>query len=172
MTSRHRRRCGRTRPTRAARDIGGDTPSPSACTESVSITAPTAVNSLTFYNIGVSDLDPLRYDLYFQRFLNEDRASPADADLDFGWDEREDVHRFVTDRWGQERVAVTCTTVHFRERAAFRETAKVFGYSDDQVTQILSSYRSQTQRIEDDEIRRLWNQAGKILGKPRRCGAG
>jgi DNA-directed DNA polymerase III PolC len=129
-----------------------------------------AANSLTFYNIGVSDLDPIRYDLYFQRFLNEDRASPPDADLDFGWDERDDVHRFVTDRWGQERVAVTCTTVHFRERAAFRETAKVFGYSDDQVTQILSSHRSQTQRIEDDEIRRLWSQAGKILGKPRHLG--
>ena len=129
-----------------------------------------AANSLTFYNIGISDLDPIRYDLYFQRFLNEDRASPPDADLDFGWDERDDVHRFVTDRWGQERVAVTCTTVHFRERAAFRETAKVFGYSDDQVTQILSSHRSQTQRIEDDEIRRLWNQAGKILGKPRHLG--
>ncbi len=129
-----------------------------------------AANSLTFYNIGVSDLDPIRYDLYFQRFLNEDRASPPDADLDFGWDERADVHRFITDRWGQERVAVTCTTVHFRERAAFRETAKVFGYSDDQVTQILSSQKSRTQRIEDDEIRRLWSQAEKIRGKPRHLG--
>lgn len=129
-----------------------------------------AANSLTFYNIGVSDLDPIRYDLYFQRFLNEDRASPPDADLDFGWDERDDVHRFVTDRWGEERVAVTCTTVHFRERAAFRETAKVYGYSDDQITQILDSHRSRTQRIEDDELRRLWNQAGKVRGKPRHLG--
>lgn len=77
-----------------------------------------AANSITFYNIGVSDLDPIRYDLYFQRFLNEDRASPPDADLDFGWDERDEVQKFIAERWGQERVAVTCTTNHFRERAA------------------------------------------------------
>ena len=77
-----------------------------------------AANSITFYNIGVSDLDPIRYDLYFQRFLNEDRASPPDADLDFGWDERDEVQKFIAERWGQERVAATCTTNHFRERAA------------------------------------------------------
>jgi len=129
-----------------------------------------AANSLTFYNIGVSDLDPIRYDLYFQRFLNEDRASPPDADLDFGWDERDQVHEFMAERWGRERVAVTCTTIHFRERAAFRETAKVFGYSDDQITEILDSHKSRTKRIEDDEIRRLWKLAGTIKGKPRFLG--
>jgi len=59
-----------------------------------------AANSITFYNIGVSDLDPIRYDLYFQRFLNEERASPPDADLDFGWDERDEVQKFIARRWG------------------------------------------------------------------------
>jgi error-prone DNA polymerase len=129
-----------------------------------------AANSLTFYNIGVSDLDPIRYDLYFQRFLNEDRASPPDADLDFGWDERDEVQKFIARRWGQERVAVTCTTNHFRERAAFRETAKVYGYTDDQVSQILDSHKSRTQRIEDDELRRIWQVAGTVRGKPRFLG--
>ena len=129
-----------------------------------------AANSLTFYNIGVSDLDPIRYDLYFQRFLNEDRASPPDADLDFGWDERDDVQRFMAERWGQDHVAVTCTTNHFRERAAFRETAKVHGYTDDQVTEILESHKSRTQRIDDDELQRLWQLAGTIRGKPRFLG--
>lgn len=129
-----------------------------------------AANSLTFYNIGVSDLDPIRYDLYFQRFLNEDRASPPDADLDFGWDERDQVHEFMTRRWGEERVAVTCTTIHFRERAAFRETAKVFGYSDEQVSEILDSHKSRTKRIDDNEIRRLWELSRRIKGKPRFLG--
>lgn len=129
-----------------------------------------AANSITFYNIGVSDLDPIRYDLYFQRFLNEDRASPPDADLDFGWDERDEVQKFISRRWGEERVAVTCTTNHFRERAAFRETAKVFGYTDDEVTRILESHRSRTKRIEDDEIRRIWQVAGTVRGKPRFLG--
>lgn len=129
-----------------------------------------AANSLTFYNIGVSDLDPIRYDLYFQRFLNEDRASPPDADLDFGWDERDEVQKFIARRWGQERVAITCTTNHFRERAAFRETAKVYGYTDDQVSQILDSNKSRTRRIEDDDIRHIWQVAGTVRGKPRFLG--
>jgi error-prone DNA polymerase len=129
-----------------------------------------AANSITFYNIGVSDLDPIRYDLYFQRFLNEDRASPPDADLDFGWDERDEVQKFIAERWGQERVAVTCTTNHFRERAAFRETAKVYGYTDDQVTEILDSHKSKTKRIEDDELRRIWRVADTVRGKPRFLG--
>ena len=129
-----------------------------------------AANSITFYNIGVSDLDPIRYDLYFQRFLNEERASPPDADLDFGWDERDEVQKFISRRWGQERVAITCTTNHFRERAAFRETAKVYGYTDEQVSQILDSHKSRTKRIDDDEIRRIWQVAGTVRGKPRFLG--
>ena len=129
-----------------------------------------AANSITFYNIGVSDLDPIRHDLYFQRFLNEDRASPPDADLDFGWDERDEVQRFITRRWGEEHVAVTCTTHHFRGRAAFRETAKVHGYTDDEVTRILRSHKSREARIDDAGIRRLWELAATIRGKPRFLG--
>ena len=129
-----------------------------------------AANSITFYNIGVSDLDPIRYDLYFQRFLNEDRASPPDADLDFGWDEREEVFGFMSERWGVDCVAVTCTTNHFRERAAFRETAKAFGYTEEQITHILASRKTRTKQIDDEEIRRLWDLAGTIRGKPRFLG--
>jgi len=129
-----------------------------------------AANSITFYNIGVSDLDPIRYDLYFERFLNEERASPPDADLDFGWDERDQALEFMVDRWGEDRVAVTCTTNHFRERAAFRETAKVFGYTDEDVSEILVSYRTRSKRIEDAQIDRVWELAEQIRGKPRFLG--
>ena len=121
-----------------------------------------AANSITFYNIGVSDLDPIRNDLYFQRFLNEDRASPPDADLDFGWDERDQALEFMVDRWGADRVAITCTTNHFRERAAFRETAKVFGYTDEDVSDILASYRTRSKRIEDADIDRVWELAAQV----------
>jgi error-prone DNA polymerase len=129
-----------------------------------------AANSMTFYNIGVSDLDPIKYDLYFQRFLNEDRASPPDADLDFGWDEREKALDHLVDKWGRDRVAITCTTNHFRRRAAFRETAKAFGYSEEQVTEVLKSHKTRTKRIDDDEIRHLLALAEKIRGKPRFLG--
>ena len=129
-----------------------------------------AANSLTFYNLGVSDLDPIRYDLYFQRFLNEDRASPPDADLDFGWDEREGVLDHVAERFGRERVAITCTTNHFRQRAAFREVAKVFGFSEEQVRLIHNSQGSKAKRLHDDEIQRVLTWAQKVKGRPRFLG--
>ncbi len=135
-----------------------------------SILRGSAANSITFYNIGVSDLDPVKYDFYFQRFLNEERASPPDADLDFGWDERDMVLDYMSDTWGQDRVAMVCTTNHFRYRAAFRETAKVFGYTEEQVTEILKSWKTFSRRIEDDEIRFLMQMAERIRGKPRFLG--
>ena len=129
-----------------------------------------AANSITFYNIGVSDLDPIKYDLYFQRFLNEERASPPDADLDFGWDERDQVLEYMVKTWGRDRVAMVCTTNHFRYRAAFRESAKVYGYTDDQITKIIKSWKTISRRIDDAEIRFLMETAEKIRGKPRFLG--
>jgi error-prone DNA polymerase len=129
-----------------------------------------AANSMTFYNIGVSDLDPIKYDLYFQRFLNEDRASPPDADLDFGWDERERGLDYLVEKWGRERVAITCTFNHFRRRAAFREVAKALGHTEEHITQILKSHKTRTKRIMDDEIGDILALAEKIRGKPRFLG--
>jgi len=142
-----------------------------------------AANSITFYNIGVSDLDPIRYDLYFQRFLNEDRASPPDADLDFGWDEREEALDYMVKRWGRDRVAITCTTNHFRRRAAFRETAKVFGYSEEQVTRLMGDRQTMSAHASDQagrgsglpdprdsELSQIVAMAERIRGKPRFLG--
>ena len=129
-----------------------------------------AANSITFYNIGVSDLDPVKYDLYFERFLNEDRASPPDADLDFGWDERERALDYMVQRWGRERVAITCTTNHFRSAAAFRETAKVMGYSDEQISAVMESHRTRSRRLDDDELRSIAALSARIRGKPRFLG--
>ncbi|HUI91884.1 MAG TPA: DNA polymerase III subunit alpha [Chitinivibrionales bacterium] len=126
-----------------------------------------AANSITFYNIGASDLDPVRYNLYFERFLNEDRASPPDADLDFGWDERDAAFDYFVNTWGRDRVAVLATVNHMRRRAAFREVAKVFGYSEEQVTGLLDRYSLPQ---EDPDIQRVLAYANKVRGKPRFLG--
>ncbi len=129
-----------------------------------------AANAITFYNLGVSNLDPITNDLYFQRFLNEDRASPPDADLDFGWDERDQALTYLVEKWGRERVAITCTTNHFRKRAALRECALVYGYSEEQVTSLVRSWRKGADHLHDDDIAMLLASAQKILGKPRFLG--
>lgn len=135
-----------------------------------SILRGSGANSITFYNLGVCNLDPIAHKLYFQRFLNEDRAAPPDADLDFGWDERDAALKFMVERFGRDRVAITCTTNRFRLRAAFREAAKVFGYSDEQVTEVLGSFQTRSQRIDHAEVKRIGAWARKLEGKARFIG--
>ena len=150
----------------AARTLSGGWRSP----QDTTILRGSAANAITFYDLGVSTLDPVRHDLYFQRFLNEERASPPDADLDFGWDEREQALDYMVRRWGRERVAVTCTTSHFRRRAAFRETAKVFGYSEEQASAILDCQRSKSRKLDAGEIHTVARYASAVMGKPRFLG--
>ncbi|HKP95409.1 MAG TPA: PHP domain-containing protein [Fibrobacteria bacterium] len=135
-----------------------------------SILRGSGANSITFYNLGVCNLDPIALKLYFQRFLNEDRAAPPDADLDFGWDERARALKWMADHFGRDRVAITCTTNTFRGRAAFRETAKVFGYSDEQVSTVLDSFETKSRRLDDDQIRGILAWAERLRGKPRFLG--
>jgi error-prone DNA polymerase len=139
---------------------------PSECT----LLRGSAANSITFYNLGASDLDPLQHGLYFQRFLNEDRASPPDADLDFGWDEREHILDWMVMRFGRDRVAITGTTNRFQYRSAFREVAKVMGYSEAQVTEVLDPREGVRQRPDDATLRSITAIAARLQGKPHFLG--
>ncbi|MCF8268237.1 MAG: PHP domain-containing protein [Ignavibacteriales bacterium] len=93
-----------------------------------------AANSLVAYCLGFTQVDPLKHNLYFERFLNRGRTSPPDVDLDFSWKERDEIVRYVFDKYGYNRVAMICTNVTFRARSAFRETAKVFGIPESEIS--------------------------------------
>ncbi len=86
-----------------------------------------AAASLVSYALGITHVDPLRYDLYFDRFLNPGRKDPPDIDVDFCWDERDDILKFVFDTYGEEQAAMIANHVTLRLRAAVREVAKVYG---------------------------------------------
>ncbi|CAG0974991.1 partial DNA polymerase III subunit alpha, partial [Anaerolineae bacterium] len=72
---------------------------------------------------------------YFERFLNKSRTTPPDVDIDFSWRERDEIIKYVFDKYGYDRVAMISTTVTFRARSAFRETAKVFGISEAELSE-------------------------------------
>lgn len=93
-----------------------------------------AANSLVSYCLGFTEVDPIKYNLYFERFLNRGRLSPPDVDLDFSWKERDEIIKYVYDKYGYDHVAMISTTVTFRARSAFRETAKVFGISESEIS--------------------------------------
>jgi len=93
-----------------------------------------AANSLVSYCLGFTEIDPIAHNLYFERFLNRARTSPPDVDLDFSWRERDEIVKYVYEKYGYDRVAMISTTVTFRARSAFRETAKVFGVSEREIS--------------------------------------
>ncbi|MBU0475523.1 MAG: PHP domain-containing protein [Bacteroidetes bacterium] len=93
-----------------------------------------AGGSLVSYCLGISQADPIKYNLYFERFLNDARKDPPDIDLDFSWKERDEIIKYVFDKYGYSHVAMISTTVTFRARSAFRETAKAFGISEHEIS--------------------------------------
>ncbi len=86
-----------------------------------------AAASLVAYCLGITHVDPVRHNLFFERFLNEGRTDPPDIDIDFPWDERDGVLDFAFARYGARRAAMVCNQVGFKGRAAVREVAKVYG---------------------------------------------
>jgi len=84
-------------------------------------------NSLVAYNLGISDVNPIDLELYFERFINPHRSSPPDFDIDFSWDERDDVTRYLIERYGKEHVALLGTYSTFKGKSIIREIGKVLG---------------------------------------------
>jgi DNA-directed DNA polymerase III PolC len=87
-----------------------------------------AAGSIVAYSLRITDLDPLRYDLLFERFLNPERVSMPDIDVDFSVRGREQVIRYVTDKYGKESVAQIVTFGKMFPRAATRDAARVLGF--------------------------------------------
>lgn len=93
-----------------------------------------AANSIVAYCLDLTQIEPVSNNLFFDRFLNRARSSPPDVDIDFSWKERDEMIKYVFEKYGYENVAMISTHVTFRAKSAFRETAKAFGISDNEIS--------------------------------------
>lgn len=93
-----------------------------------------AAASVVAYCLGITNVDPIRHNLYFERFLNLDREDPPDIDVDFAWDERDAVIEDVFRQYGEAHCARVCTHVFYRFPSALRDTARVFGIPEGEIT--------------------------------------
>ncbi|RYU90958.1 DNA polymerase III subunit alpha [Mucilaginibacter terrigena] len=84
-------------------------------------------NSIVAYCLKITDVDPIELNLYFERFLNAQRTSPPDFDIDYSWDEREDVQDYIFKRYGRDHTALLGTMSTFKDRSIIREIGKVMG---------------------------------------------
>jgi len=95
-----------------------------------------AAGSLVLYATGITNIDPIRYGLYFERFLNPDRVSMPDIDLDFSQEGRDEIVRYVTDKYGNDRVAQIITFGKMLARGAIRDVGRVLNIPYDEVDRI------------------------------------
>jgi len=118
-------------------------------------------SSFLAYLLGISHVNPIEFDLYFERFLNSGRNDPPDIDLDFDSRKRDEVLKYVLDKYGQGRTgaAFVCSLKNYRARSALYETARAFGIPPEEA-------RSLTKRIpffaEPDFLRRDKPAAGQL----------
>ena len=91
--------------------------------------------SLIAYSLGITNVCPIKHNLYFERFLNPGRSDPPDIDIDFAWDERGKVLQSVLDQY-KGHAALICNHVTFRPRMAIREVAKVFGLTEREIGRV------------------------------------
>jgi error-prone DNA polymerase len=97
-----------------------------------------AAASLVAYCLGITHVDPIAHNLFFERFLHEGRIDPPDIDIDFPWDERDAILDFAFARYGAKRAAMVANQLGFRGRSAIREVAKVFGFTGAEIKRLTS----------------------------------
>ncbi|RQD65542.1 MAG: DNA polymerase III subunit alpha [Desulfonatronovibrio sp. MSAO_Bac4] len=95
-----------------------------------------AAGSLAAYALGITDLDPIKYTLLFERFLNVERASMPDIDVDFCYDRREEVIHYVSEKYGHDSVAQITTFGTMKAKAVIRDVGRAMGISLAQVDKI------------------------------------
>jgi len=92
-----------------------------------------AANSAVCFCLGITEVDPERADLLFERFVSADRGEPPDIDVDFEHERREEVIQYIYRRYGRERAGIAATVISYRTRSAIREVGKAFGLSEDTI---------------------------------------
>ncbi len=142
--------------------------------------------SLVAYALGITDLDPLRYDLLFERFLNPERVSMPDFDIDFCMDRRDRVIEYVAERYGRDRVSQIITHGTMAAKAVVRDCGRVLGHGYGFVDRIaklipfelgmtLTRALEESEELkalheEDEEVRGILELALKLEGLTRNAG--
>ena len=119
-----------------------------------------AAGSLVSYTLGITDIDPIKYQLLFERFLNPERITMPDIDIDFPDIERDRVIRYVGERYGKMRVAHIVTFGTFANRSALKDVAKALGLSEVRQAELLKHFNEPKKTIakiieEDEDLQKL-----------------
>ncbi|MCX5852039.1 MAG: DNA polymerase III subunit alpha, partial [Deltaproteobacteria bacterium] len=113
-----------------------------------------AVGSLAAYAVGITNVDPIRYNLFFERFLNPDRISMPDIDIDFCMEGRDEVIRYVTEEYGSDHVAQIITFGKMQAKAVVRDVGRALNISYGEVDRIAKMIPNDPKITLDEAIKR------------------
>jgi error-prone DNA polymerase len=114
-----------------------------------------AANSAICFCLGITEVDPDKSELLFERFISPERNEPPDIDVDFEHERREEVIQYVYDKYGRHRAGIAATVISYRTRSAVREVGKAFGLSDDAIGALASTtWGWSSEGVRDADARR------------------
>ncbi len=99
-----------------------------------------AANSAVCYCLGITEVDPARMSMLFERFISKERNEPPDIDVDFEHQRREEVMQYIYTKYGRERAALTATVISYRPRSAMRDVGKALGVENQRLDQLARSH--------------------------------
>jgi len=109
-------------------------------------------NSVVAYCLGITDVCPIKLDLYFERFLNPKRSSPPDFDIDYSWKDRDEVYDYILKKYGRRHAALLGAMSTFKDRSMVRELGKVYGLPKREIDQLVNDPHSLTNKNEITEL--------------------
>ncbi|RZM29465.1 MAG: DNA polymerase III subunit alpha [Pedobacter sp.] len=98
-----------------------------------------AANSTICYCLGITSVDPTKFDLLFERFISSARNEPPDIDVDFEHERREEVIQYIYNKYGRDRAAIVATVTQLHQKGALRDVAKAMGLSTDTIDRLSAS---------------------------------
>ena len=141
-----------------------------------------AANSTVCYCLGITSVDPTKFDLLFERFLSAARNEPPDIDVDFEHERREEVMQYVYNKYGRDRAAIVATVTQVHQKGAIRDVGKVMGLSPDTVDRLAKSIwqygellddkrvAEQGLDVNDGHLKKVLQLTTQYIGFPRQLG--
>ncbi|GAB2686485.1 error-prone DNA polymerase [Mucilaginibacter koreensis] len=142
-----------------------------------------AANSAVCFCLGITSVDPSKFDLLFERFVSSARNEPPDIDVDFEHERREEVIQYIYNKYGRDRAAIVATVTQQRQKGAIRDVGKAMGLSVDTVNRLSAAIWEHTdewfdarrlveQGLSPDEplLKKVIELTAQMLGFPRQLG--
>jgi len=142
-----------------------------------------AANSTICFCLGITSVNPTKFDLLFERFISSARNEPPDIDVDFEHERREEVIQYIYQKYGRDRAAIVATVTQQRQKGAIRDVGKAMGLSVDTINQLSASIweftdewfegnrlTEQGLNPEDPHLRKVLELTGQMMGFPRQLG--